>query len=268
MNLLIHSMSEFSDIILQTLALAEARSITEIGAEFGGMSSTLASYADMHKGRLVTIDPSPKQEFLDWMARNPQIEHIAQTSLEAIGSVRNTDAWLVDGDHNWYTVYEEIKLIHEACERDEKPPLIFFHDVCWPCGRRDTYYAPDRIPAQFRQSYTYDGGVFPGRRETFFGRGFRGMGQFAMAKQEGGPRNGVKTAIEDFISDVNAQGRELAYAEVPGVFGLGVLFSMDAPWSDSVANFLLPYHNNQLIAKLEENRLANYLRVIEIQDAR
>jgi hypothetical protein len=37
-NLLIHSMAEFSDLILGSLAIAGARHIVEIGAEFGGMS--------------------------------------------------------------------------------------------------------------------------------------------------------------------------------------------------------------------------------------
>ena len=41
-NLLIHSMSEFSEIILPSLEIAGATEIVEIGAEFGGMSTVLA----------------------------------------------------------------------------------------------------------------------------------------------------------------------------------------------------------------------------------
>jgi hypothetical protein len=33
-----------------------------------------------------------------------------------------------------------------------------------------------------------------------------------------------------------------------------------------VANIVLPYHENALLKRLEENRLANYLTVIELQD--
>jgi hypothetical protein len=50
------------------------------------------------------------------------------------------------------------------------------------------------------------------------------------------------------------------------VFGLGVLFDLDAAWSSSLADFLLPYHRNRLLRSLEINRLRNYLRVIEMQD--
>ena len=46
MSLLIHSMSEFSDIILHGLQIAGARNIAEVGAEFGGMSQQLAAYED------------------------------------------------------------------------------------------------------------------------------------------------------------------------------------------------------------------------------
>ena len=44
-DLLIHSMSEFSDLIIDSLAIAGAAEIVEIGAEFGGMSQVLADYA-------------------------------------------------------------------------------------------------------------------------------------------------------------------------------------------------------------------------------
>ena len=31
------------------------------------------------------------------------------------------------------------------------------HDVLWPYGRRDLYYAPERIPEEFRQPYAQRG---------------------------------------------------------------------------------------------------------------
>jgi hypothetical protein len=98
------------------------------------------------------------------------------------------------------------------------------------------------------------------------GRGMRGMGNFAWALRAGGPRNGVLTAIEDFIAEAQSDERLLLYAEIPAVFGLGVLFDASAEWAEDVAGSLLPYHQNELIASLETNRLRNYLTVIEWQD--
>lgn len=265
-DLLIHSMSEFSDLILEALALAEAAHIVEIGAEYGGMSSLLADFAAARGGTLTSIDPAPKPEFIAWAAANTHVRHIARPSLAALEQIGAADAWLVDGDHNWFTVYHELKGIDAICRRDGKPLLAFLHDVAWPSGRRDMYYAPDSIPADHRHPHSFDAGAIPGHPGLFHGRGFRGMGHFAWAVQEGGPRNGVKTAVEDFIADLAASGRDLAFCEVPAVFGLGILFDLDAPWSAALAELVIPYHENRLIASLERNRLDNYLTVLDWQD--
>jgi hypothetical protein len=224
MTLLIHSMSEFSDIILGALHAADARNIAEVGAEFGGMSQQLAGYAEATGGSLTSIDPAPKAEFLDWAAATPAVRHVAQPSLEAMPNCKDVDAWVLDGDHNYYTVSHELRIADELAQRDGKPLLAILHDVSWPCARRDMYYAPDRIPAEHRHPYSFDAGVTIGDAGVRDGRGFRGNGQFAVALHEGGPRNGVLTAVEDFIAGANSDGRPLGFANIPAVFGLGILF--------------------------------------------
>ena len=265
-NLLIHSMSEFADIILRGLDIAEASSIAEIGAEFGGMSQLLASFAGEHRGQLVSIDPAPKPEFLAWVEQSPEVRHIGKTSLEAIPSLDGVQAWVIDGDHNYYTVYHELKAIAAQGDRHGIPLLAFLHDVSWPSARRDMYYAPDQIPAEWRHPYDFDAGAVLDNDLLVPGSGFRGRGSFAWAIEAGGARNGVLTAIEDFLAEGAAAGRNLAYAHVPAVFGLGVLFDADAVWAGELAQHLAPYHENPLLASLEQNRLRNYLKVIEMQD--
>ena len=265
-NLLIHSMSEFSDIIVEALDLAGAREVVEIGAEFGGMSSVLADYAAAQGGRLTSVDPCPKEEFVAWASAHPDVRHIAKTSLDAFELLDNVDAWVIDGDHNWYTVYNELKRADALSSRDGRPLLALLHDVGWPWARRDLYYAPERIPASFRHPYSFEGGVtldFPGLLQN---RGFRGLGQYACAAHEGGPCNGVLTAVEDFIDEVRGEGRGIAFARIPAVFGLGILFSTDADWAPALSELIIPWHENQLVARLEENRLRNYLAVIDWQD--
>ena len=263
-DLLIHSMLEFRDIILPALETTGAREIVEIGAEYGGMSQALADHCAQHGGRLTSIDPAPKPEFLDWAAANPAVRHIAQTSLSAFDQLADVDAWVIDGDHNWYTVFNELTRIRAVCRRDGKPLLAFLHDVAWPCARRDFYYAPEQIPAEFRHHHQQGWGTIPGQNALIPGGGFRG--NFALALHEGGPLNGVLTAVEDFIGTAEADGDNLCFAVVPAVFGLGVLFDATAPWAEALSTSLLPYHDNALLARLEENRLANYLRVIDWQD--
>ncbi len=265
-DLLIHSLSEFSDLILNALNLAGAQNIVEIGAEYGGMSALLAEHCRARGGQFTTIDPAPKREFRNWLDANPDVRHLAKTSLEAFDEIGEADAWIVDGDHNWYTVYHELRRIEAISRGAGKPVVVFLHDVGWPCGRRDSYYAPALIPPEHRHPYSYEAGAVLDHRSLVEGRGFRGMGQFAFATLSGGPRNGVMTAIDDFLAEALRDGREYGFAEIPAVFGLGVLFDTDAAWSGSLANFLLPYHQNKLIRSLEANRLRNYLRVVEMQD--
>jgi hypothetical protein len=266
-DLLIHSMSEFGDIIVDCLDIAEAKVMVEIGAEFGGMSQMLAQFAGCHGGKLTSIDPAPKTEFLEWVDDCEHVEHIALKSLDAISGLSDVDAWVVDGDHNYYTVYHELKAVDAVCRRDDKPLLAFFHDVGWPCARRDQYYAPHQIPVEWRHPYDFDAGVHIDTDAILPNRGFRGMGQFAYATHSGGPRNGVLTAIEDAIHEMQADGRQLAWAHVPAVFGLGILFDMDAGWAPQIAARVAPLHNNPLLQRLEENRLRNFLKVVDYQDA-
>lgn len=265
-DLLIHSMTEFSDLILRCLDRAGARDIAEIGAEFGGMSQRLADHCVAAGGTLTSIDPAPKAEFVAWAASCPHVRHVAAASLEAMPGLRDIDAWMIDGDHNYYTVVNELRLADAASRRDGKPLLAILHDVAWPCARRDMYYAPETIPAEHRHPHSFEAGVTLGNDGILPGRGMRGMGNFAWALRAGGPRNGVLTAIEDFIEEAQSEERLLLYAEIPAVFGLGVLFDASAEWAEDVAGILLPYHQNDLIASLERNRLRNYLAVIEWQD--
>jgi Methyltransferase domain len=265
-DLLIHSMSEFGEIITGAMDLAGVRDVVEIGAEFGGMTTTLADRCRAWEGCLVSVDPCPKPEFEAWAATRPDVHHVRALSLDAIPGLAAPDAWVIDGDHNWYTVYHELKAAEAVSRGAARPFFAFLHDVEWPSGRRDMYYAPESIPAEFRHAYSYEGGAFPGHSALYSGRGFRGAGHFAWAKHEGGPRNGVLTAIEDFLAEADKAGNCYAYAQVPAVFGLGIIIPADAAWCEAVAQLLLPYHDNSLLRSLEQNRLVNYLTVLEGQD--
>lgn len=263
MDLLIHSMSEFRSLILPILDFVKPRKLVEIGSEHGGLTSVLEQWALANGAHLTSIDPAPSQQFRDWAAGASAFTHVEKPSLEAIGELRDVDCWFIDGDHNWYTVYNELDLIAKHAAGCGRPVLAFLHDVGWPNARRDFYYAPERIPAQFRHPYSYEIGVTIDQGDLE-GGGLRGNGAFAWAAHEHGPRNGVLTAIEDFAGP---RGDEYALAVIPAVFGMAVLFSAAAPWGVALSDFLLPYHQNELMATLEENRLRNYLRVIALQDA-
>jgi hypothetical protein len=91
------------------------------------------------------------------------------------------------------------------------------------------------------------GGLFPGDAGIRPG----GLPMRASARHEGGERNGVLTAIEDFADE----RPDLRLVVIPAFFGLGILWSTDAPYADALAELLDPWDRNPLLARLEENRV-------------
>jgi len=260
---LIHSMSLFSHLYLDILQLVNAKNICEIGSETGGNTSVLLSYVKEHFGKLTCIDTNPDENFYQSTIAEGDLVFLKGTSLDHILNIENIDGWFVDGDHNWYTVYNELSLIRQSVLRDGGYFLAFVHDVDWPCAYRDLYYNPDRIPPAFRHPHRWDMGTTLDKAELVKG-GFRGEGSFALACHSGGERNGVRRAIEDFLAE-NADF-PLCFSSVPGVFGLGIIFGEDEVNAPQIKRRLLHIVDNPLLAELERNRLLNYLRVIELQD--
>jgi len=121
------------------------------------------------------------------------------------------------------------------------------------------YYDPDDVPAEARRPLDYERGAVPGEPLLQAGRGFRGAGHFAYATEEGGARNGVLTAVEDLLG----RRGDLELRRVPCVFGFGAVYPSGAPWAERVRAVLDPFHESELLARLEENRLELYLEVID-----
>ena len=265
-DLLIHSMSEFATLILPCPDEAKASDIAEIGSEFGGMSKVLADHTSKKGGRLMCIDPEPAPGFAEWAAAEDHVHHIAKPSLDALKSCEAADAWFVDGDHNYYTVFHELERIDAIQKAAKRPLLAFLHDVRGPAHA---------AISTTRQTVSRPAGGTLIVLNT--GCGLVKMVRIAaevcaeksvrsVALEAGGPRNGVLTAVEDFLKAADCEERPLLYAHVPAVLGLGIIFDAAADWSSALAEFLVPYHANPLIARLEENRLRNYLEVIDWQD--
>ncbi|MEP7352976.1 MAG: class I SAM-dependent methyltransferase [Acidobacteriota bacterium] len=263
MSLLIHSMADLSDIIFPVLKLAGCRTITEIGSESGGMTARLLQYVSEKGGWMTSIDPAPSAEAEALLNSTPFGCLYRDVSLNALPLCPPTDAYIVDGDHNYFTVLQELLRIEQLQMRQQKPFLALLHDVGWPCAYRDLYYNPKLIPDEWRHPFSWDRGLALDNPGTIEG-GFRGCGQWACGEQEGGEHNGVLKAAEDLIE---ARDGALSLAVIPAIFGLGVMYSTSAPWSGELRDFLAPYDRNPLLEKLERNRLKNYLRVIELQDS-
>jgi hypothetical protein len=257
-----HSMQNLAEIVLPCLDAAGVRSVVEVGAYAGDLTELLVEWAAGGGARVIAIDPSPQDRLVALAEEHERLELVRETSLAALPRLAPADAVIVDGDHNYYTVSEELRLIADAAGDDL--PLLLFHDVCWPHGRRDDYYAPGLIPEADRQPIHEGGGLHPDEPGIRAG----GLPYRGAAAREGGPRNGVLTAVEDFVAARDG----LRLAVVPAFFGLGVVWRTDAPWADAVAEVLDPWDGNPLLARLEANRVhhlaESHVRLVDAALAR
>ena len=240
-----HSLQNLAEILLPCLDAAGARSVVEVGAYAGDLTEVLVEWARAAGAGVVAIDPSPQDQLVRLAGDSPELELVRETSLAALPRLERVDAVIIDGDHNYYTVSEELRAVAGASGADL--PLLLFHDVCWPHGRRDDYYAPEQIPVEHRRPLREGGGLHPDEPGIRVG----GLPYRSAAVREGGPGNGVLTAVEDFV----AEHEGLRLAIVPAFFGLGVVWSTDAPWAGEMAELLDPWDRNPLIARLEANRV-------------
>ncbi len=199
------------------LEAARPRTIVEVGIGKGATTRRLLAYAVEHGAVVHAIDPRPELDVGE-LRRDYGVTlvHHQERSLVALDRIEDPDVVLLDGDHNWYTVLNELRLLARA-RRDGRFPLTLLHDVDWPYGRRDLYYEPDEIPAAYRQPYSR-GGMVPGADELSEAGGLNP--KLANALHEGGPRNGVRTAVEDFLAETD---RKLRSRVLHGTHGLGVL---------------------------------------------
>ncbi|HEX6236170.1 MAG TPA: CmcI family methyltransferase [Acidimicrobiales bacterium] len=204
--------------IAPVLHAARARRVVEIGALRGEttvrMLDDLGPDAELH-----VIDPEPGFDPDEHARRFAGRYRFHQgLSLDVLPTLGPVDAALIDGDHNWYTVVNELRLLAENARRHGTPlPVLVLHDVLWPYGRRDLYYAPETIPEEFRQPYAH-GGMNPGAKRLQPSKGLNPT--MWNAEEEGGPRNGVMTALEDFLTE---HAEPVRMVVLPIYFGLAIV---------------------------------------------
>jgi hypothetical protein len=251
------SLAQSAELLLSCLDAAGARSVVEIGAFAGDLTRVLVAWAADSGAAVSAIDPAPQDDLVALDHGTDALALIRKTSFDALPEIPMPDAIVIDGDHNYFTVREELRLIGERAP-GAALPLLLFHDVCWPHGRRDDYHDAGAIPPEARHpAADANGGLFPGDPGLRTGGG---LPYPRSAAHEGGPRNGVLTAIEDFVTD----GERLRLVVVPVFFGFGVVWHLDAPWSDALAAILDPWDRNAVLARLEENRVLHIAQEFEL----
>ena len=107
------SLANNAEVIVPCLDAIGARSVAEVGAYAGDLTELLVDWAALSGARVVAVDPSPQEALVALAAQREQLELVRRTSLEALPEMELTDAIVIDGDHNYWTVGEELRLIGE-----------------------------------------------------------------------------------------------------------------------------------------------------------
>jgi hypothetical protein len=206
----------FNSVIKRILINQRWDVVVEIGSEYGDVTGWImdfcATLPETDKFVLHSIDPDPKYDVEQYHQAFPNrfFAHL-KTSLEWLSVIQEYEIdWspkcqmlvLLDGDHNYYTVSRELRYFLSS------GATVLVHDTGWPYARRDMYYSPERIP---------EGECHPWELSDL------GNGPQFNAKHEGGPKNGVLTAVEDVMGETNTHG----VIHIPGFHGLSILLPPD-----------------------------------------
>lgn len=211
------SLDAFWPLIEPILESLQPRRLCEIGVDQGIFTDRLLAWTREQGGTYVGIDPAPDPAAVEKIS--PPGSLVLGRSLEVLPGLEPCDAYFIDGDHNYHTVRHELALIARATPA--VGPVVFAHDVGWPWARRDMYHAPGTLPPEARHPAAADLGVSLESAELVAG-GLRSPGRYAIAHRAGGERNGVLTAVEDFLRD--DAGRDWRAVIVPMAYGLAILY--------------------------------------------
>src|SRR5271156_2776336 len=104
------------------VAAAPAR-VLEIGAEFGWNTRCVLELGRAHGFFTDIVDPAPHPVFHEELKRfeGGYAFHAAK-SLDVISVLPAADFVLLDGDHNWYTVYNELEALFLRARQAECAP--------------------------------------------------------------------------------------------------------------------------------------------------
>jgi hypothetical protein len=245
-------MAVFREIFEIIFADRELRTVVEVGVESGKVSGM---YTELGATAVYCVDPKPTDELRANLAENPALHLVEGWSPEVLAELPIADLYVLDGDHNYAIVHDEVAWIMA----NAPDAMIVLHDVLWPCSRRDLYYEPSSVPPERRHPASVDGPTV--WHDDLTPGGFVGLGAFTSAIEAGGERNGVLTGVEDAITEAGGDWR---FGLVPAVFGMGVLVR-SAPATDALFAKLAPYTDSRLLSIMENNRIGLYTRVLEMQ---
>ena len=250
-------MNRMWDIIIEPiLHELDVNNIVEIGSDYGVNTRNILDYCVKYDKNMVAIDPNPKFDLDEFVKEyGDKFKLYADLSLDILPKLDNYDCVLIDGDHNWYTVYNELKIISKQSGDDF--PLVFIHDIAWPYGRRDLYYNPNNIPTAYLNEYKQE--AIDVLSDELSNIGLNG--HLNNAVEVDTERNGVLTAVEDFI---NQSSLEFDLIKIPAFHGLGILFESNEKIKNIIESIIEKSNISQILEKFYLNVRVNLNHNVEV----
>ena len=169
--------------------------------------------------------------------------------LNILNNYNNYDAIFINDDPNWFTVYNELNIIKET---NENFPLVFICNNVFPNKKRDSYINPNIIPDEYLNEYS---------KYLHLNDKVRIHDNLYHAKKEFTPKNGVLTAIEDFLKENN----NIGIMDIKLLNGITILYPLNSisqirlsALSEEMENYSLEINN--LSDNIIENQiLSDYI---------
>lgn len=247
-------------IVFPLICELKPKYIVEVGSEKGSNTMSMLKYCYENDARLTCIDPFPLFD-VDSLKKKygEKFDMVKDLSLNVLSKLNDYDLILLDGDHNWYTIYNELQQIEKNFNQNTFP-LIIFHDVSWPYARRDLYYNPDNIPSEFINEYEMKG-MFPGKSKLLDVGGLNS--DLYNAVDENTPKNGVLTGIEDFLDSTDLK---LTFKVLNAFNGLGFMYPPNEELDELILDII---QNSNVTGIMEEyyvkRMLSSNIQVINLK---
>ena len=191
-------------IMPEFLSGFKVKTVLLIGLSNETILDEILSYCNNNKIVLYAIDSNINiNDLINKNYANDSLNNLKETityfnekSLNVLPNLKSFDAIFIDDDPNWYTVYNELKLIKK---NNNSFPLVFICNNKYPYKRRDAYTNPNDIPKQYINECSNELPIiFEENGQT---RNIMINDNFCHALYEDTPKNGVLTAIEDFLNE-------------------------------------------------------------------
>lgn len=239
----------------QILEIVRPKKICEIGVDKATHTRLLAELSGEIGAELHLVDPAMPS--LGAIGALAHVHVHKERSSEFLKRGIPVDFYIIDGDHNYETVTAELLGAEENAGNGNLPLFMLLNDTTWPFARRDSSYNPAALPPELAEEFVDGKMLSMVHGELSDHLGLPDVGLFQYRRHQGGEKNGVLTAVEDWL---RPRAESWKCANFPIYYGYCFLWrpaASEPHVSAAVANLLQSLERvREMIALYETNRIA------------